>query len=139
MHTFYKSSIKFYSRIVQILRIVYEKFYPLDLPQITITISSHLNIHQAVSKNRDGFGPTEGCINVCQCLSHCLHRGSLCAGRYTPIETVVDERRRVNSTTCWVKLKSVKVLRVMCEERQITLCKWKEWLSESFKESGPVC
>ncbi len=51
----------------------------------------------------------------------------------TPIEIVADERRRVYSVTCWVKLKSAKALRVRREERQVTLRKWKERLSESFK------
>ncbi len=44
-----KISIKFYLRITQILRMVYSKFPEnfllfLDFPQISITISSHLNI-----------------------------------------------------------------------------------------------
>ncbi len=75
----------------------------------------------------------EGCVKVCQCLSLCLHRGSLHAGRYTLMEVVVDERRRVYSAPCRVKLKSAKVLRVRREERQVTLRKWKERLSESSK------
>ncbi len=36
-------------------------------------------------------------------------------------------------TTCWIKLKSAKMLQARCEERQFTLCKWKERLTESFK------
>ncbi len=32
----------------------------------------------------------EGCVKVWQCQMHNLHRGSLCAARYTPTETVVD-------------------------------------------------
>ncbi len=50
-----------------------------------------------------------------------------------PIEIVTDERRRVYSATCRVKPKSAKALRVRCEERRVTLCIWKEWLSESSK------
>ncbi len=49
------------------------------------------------------------------------------------IKIVLDERRRVYSTTRRVKLKSAKALRVRREERQVTLCKWKEQLSESSK------
>ncbi len=75
----------------------------------------------------------EGCVKVCQCLSHCLHRGGLRAGRYTPIEIVADERRRVYSSTRRVKPKSAKALRVRHEEKQVTLRKWKERLSESSK------
>ncbi len=37
-----------------------------------------------ILKNRDGFGPMEGCVEMCLCLLRCFHRGSLCAGRYTP-------------------------------------------------------
>ncbi len=70
---------------------------------------------------------------VCQCLSHRLHRGGLRAGRCTSIEIVADERRRVYSTTRWVKPKSAKALRVRREERQVTLGKWKERLSGSSK------
>ncbi len=55
------------------------------------------------------------------------------AGRYNPIEIVADEHRRVYSATCRVKLKSAKALRVRREERQVTLHKWNEWLSESSK------
>ncbi len=50
-----------------------------------------------------------------------------------PIEMVADERRRIYSTTRRVKPKSAKALRVRREERQVTLHKWKERLSESFK------
>ncbi len=39
---------------------------------------------QGVPKNRDCFVPIEDCVKVCQRLSHYLHTGSLCAGRYTP-------------------------------------------------------
>ncbi len=72
-----------------------------------------------------------------------------------PIEIVADEHRRVYSATCRVKPKSAKALWVRHEERQVTLRKWKERLSESskgewtvngrncfpkaLKESGPVC
>ncbi len=55
-------------------------------PQLGLTPST-----QKVPKNGDGFDPMEDCIKVCRCLSHCLHRGSLCAGRYTLIEIVADE------------------------------------------------
>ncbi len=79
---------------------------------------------QAVPKNKVGFGPTEGCVKVCQCISHRLHRGGLRAGRYTPIDIVVDERRRVYSAIHRVKPKSAKTLRVRREERQVALCKW---------------
>ncbi len=67
-------------------------------------------------------------LSVCQCLSHCLYRGNLCAGRYTLIEIVVEERKRVNSS------KSAKVLWVRREERRVTLRKWKECLTQSSKE-----
>ncbi len=40
-----------------------------------------------------------------------------------PIEIVADK----------INQKSAKVLRVRSEEKQVTLLKWKEWLSESFK------
>ncbi len=50
-----------------------------------------------------------------------------------PIEMVADERRRVNSATRQVKPKSAKALWVRREERQVTLRKWKERLSESSK------
>ncbi len=56
-----------------------------------------------------------------------------------PIEMVADECRRIYSTTRWVKPKSAKALRVRREERQVTLRKWKERLSESSKGEGPVC
>ncbi len=49
------------------------------------------------------------------------------------IEIVVDERKRVYSVTHRIKLKSAQVLRARGEERQVTLCTWKEQLSESFK------
>ncbi len=49
------------------------------------------------------------------------------------IKIVVDEHRRVYSATRRVKPKSAKALRVRHEERQITLRKWKEQLSESSK------
>ncbi len=37
---------------------------------------------------------------MCRCLSHCLHRDSLCAGRYTLIKLGADKRKRVYSTAC---------------------------------------
>ncbi len=67
--------------------------------------------------------PTEGCVKVCQWLSHCLHRGSLCAGRYTPIEVVVDKRKRVYSATLRINPKSRKMLWIRHERRQVMLCK----------------
>ncbi len=75
----------------------------------------------------------EGCIKVCQYLLHCLHRSSLCAGKYTPIEIVTDECKRVYSATCLINPKSGKALRVRGEGRQVTFCKWKERLSGSSK------
>ncbi len=57
----------------------------------------------------------------------------MCAGRYTPIEIVADGRKWVYSVTHWNSLKSGKVLWVRYEERQITLHKWKEWLSETHQ------
>ncbi len=39
----------------------------------------------------------------------------------------------VYSAICRVKPKSAKALHVRCEERQVTLYKWKERLSESSK------
>ncbi len=44
------------------------------------------------------------------------------------IEIVAKERKRVYSTTCRVKPKSAKALRVRHEEKQVTFCKWKERL-----------
>ncbi len=58
--------------------------------------------------------------------SHCLHRGSLCASRYTPIEIVVDKHKRVYSHTHWINPRSGKALWVRHEERQVMLYKWKE-------------
>ncbi len=75
----------------------------------------------------------EDCVKVCQCLSHYLCRGSLCTGRYTPIEIVTDECKRVYITTRRINPKSAKALRVRHKERQVAFCKWKEWLSESSK------
>ncbi len=51
----------------------------------------------------------------------------------TPIEIVADERTKVYSTTRRINPNGGKVLRVRCEERQVTLRKWKEWLSGSSK------
>ncbi len=70
---------------------------------------------------------------MCHCLLHCLYIGSFCAGRYTSIETVVDERKRVYSATCRINLKGGKALRVRREERQVTLHKCKERLYGSSK------
>ncbi len=50
-----------------------------------------------------------------------------------PIEIVVDERKEGISVTRRINLKSAKVLWVRHEERQVTLCKWKERLSKSSK------
>ncbi len=46
---------------------------------------------------------------------------------------VAEERRRVYGETYRVKPKSAKALRARREERQVTLRKWKEWLSKSSK------
>ncbi len=51
-----------------------------------------------------------------------------------PIEIVADEHKKVYSVTHWIKPKSAKALRVRSEQRQVTLRKWKERLSGSYKE-----
>ncbi len=96
-------------------------------------VSQECHQRKRVPKNRVGFGPTEGCVKVCQWLSYCLHRGSLCDGRYTPIEIVTEEHKRVYSMTRRINPKSRKALRVRSEQRQVTLRKWKEQLSGSSK------
>ncbi len=70
---------------------------------------------------------------MCQCLSHCLHRDTLCADRYTPIEIVAYECTRVYSATCRINPNSGNTLQFRCEESQVTLRKWKERLSGSSK------
>ncbi len=62
-----------------------------------------------------------------------LLRGSLYAGRHTPIEIVTDECKRVYSATYRINAKSGKPLWVRCEERQVVLHKWKKQLSGSSK------
>ncbi len=48
-----------------------------------------------------------------------------------PIQIVADAHKRVYSATHRINPKSGKALLVRLEERQVTLCKWKEWLSGS--------
>ncbi len=49
------------------------------------------------------------------------------------IKIITDERKRIYSATSQINLKSGKALCVRREERQVTLCKWKERLSRSSK------
>ncbi len=65
----------------------------------------------------------EGCIKVCQCLLHGFHGGSLFAGRYTPIELVTNERKRLYSPTRLISPRGGKMLRVKCNKKKVTLHK----------------
>ncbi len=70
----------------------------------------------------------------CVSVYHTVSTEAVCALVGIPqIKIVTGECRRVYSATCRVKPKSVKALRVRREERQVTLHKWKEGLSESSK------
>ncbi len=73
---------------------------------------------------------------VLRCVSayHTVSTEAVCvlAGIHL-IEIVADECKRVYSATPQINPKSAKALRVMHEERQVTLHKWKEQLSESSK------
>ncbi len=63
-----------------------------------------------------------------------VSKEAVCVLAGIPLMVIVaDERKRVCSATRWINPKSGKVLRVRLEERQVTLCKWKERPSGSSK------
>ncbi len=81
----------------------------------------------------------EGCVKVCQCLLHCLHTGSLCAGRYTPIEIVADVRKRIYSATCWINPKSGKALQSSVKKDKSRSVNGRNGSLKARKQSGLVC
>ncbi len=54
-------------------------------------------------------------------------------GGILPIEVAVAERKRLYSANCQISPESGKVLRIRCNNWQVTLRKWKEQLSGSSK------
>ncbi len=79
------------------------------------------------------INPTEGCGKMCQCLPHCLQEAVCALTWIPPIEIAADEREKVYSATHRINPQSVKALCARREERQVTICKWKEQFSESSK------
>ncbi len=68
---------------------------------------------------------------MCQYLLACLRRGRLYAGKYTSIEIAMDKRSGIYGATGQISPGSGKALWVKYDKRQVTLCKWKKWLSGS--------
>ncbi len=64
---------------------------------------------------------------------HSLHRGSLHAGRYTPVDLVADKCKRVYSSSRQISPGCGKALQFKCNKIQVILHKWKEWFSGSSK------
>ncbi len=84
-------------------------------------------------KNKDGFGPKEGCLKVCQCFTASTEADCVMVGIST-VEIVADEMQKREYTPVHrISPGSGKALWVRCDKRQVTLCKWEVWLSGSSK------